>query len=72
MTTGTITVNPLPALFTVTGGGGYCPGAAGVHVGLSGSATGISYQLSVGSVASGSAMTGTGSAIDWLLFPAAV
>src|ERR1019366_8779397 len=30
-----IAVNPVPAAYTVTGGGNYCAGGTGVHVGLS-------------------------------------
>ncbi|HLP72987.1 MAG TPA: hypothetical protein VK155_08810, partial [Bacteroidales bacterium] len=33
----TVTINPLPTAFNVTGGGGYCSGGTGVSVGLSGS-----------------------------------
>ena len=40
-----VVVNSLPVAFNVTGGGNYCEGGSGVAVGLSGSATGISYQL---------------------------
>jgi gliding motility-associated-like protein len=41
----TVTVNPLPGQFAVTGGGTYCYGGTGKEVGLSGSETGITYQL---------------------------
>lgn len=64
----TLTVNPLPALDTVTGGGGYCSGTPGSHIGLNGSDAGISYQLLKGGIASGSAVTGTGSPIDFGIF----
>jgi autotransporter-associated beta strand protein len=40
-----LTVNPSPTIYTVTGGGSYCPGGTGVSVGLSGSDSGVSYQL---------------------------
>lgn len=61
-----VVVNPLPTVFTMSGGGSYCIGGAGAHVGLSGSATGVSYQLYIGSTTPvGSAMAGTGSAIDF-------
>jgi len=58
-----ITINPLPAVHTVTGGGNYCSGGAGVDLGISGSATGVFYEL----VFSGGILTntsGTGSALD--------
>ena len=60
-----ITINPLPGLYTVTGGGNYCTGGTGLHIGLSGSATGISYQLLNAGTPVGAPMTGTGFAIDF-------
>ncbi len=65
-TTVTIISGP-PAQFTVTGGGTYCSGGAGVAVGLSGSETGVNYQLrrSNGTVNVGSAVAGTGSALNF-------
>ncbi len=60
-----ITVLPLPAVFNVTGGGSYCAGGSGVHVGLSNSAVGITYQLLVGGVPVGAPMVGSGSALDF-------
>ena len=64
-------INPAPASYTVIGGGNYCPGGIGVHVGLSGSNTGISYQLFNGTTMTGSPMPGTGTAIDFGLQTAA-
>ncbi len=61
----TVTVNTSPALFTVTGGGNYCSGGSGVAVGLSGSETGIDYQLYNGASAVGSPVAGTGAAIGF-------
>ncbi|PIF32796.1 gliding motility-associated-like protein [Flavobacterium sp. 9] len=61
-----ITVNPLPTAYTVTGGGSYCAGGTGLAVGLSNSQTGVSYQLQLGGVNDGTAVTGTtGSAISF-------
>ena len=60
-----IIVNPLPAVFNVSGGGGYCPGGTGVVVGLTGSEVGVNYQLYNGSVATGAQVAGTGSAISF-------
>jgi len=51
-----VTPNPLPTVFIVTGGGGICPGGAGVSIGLSGSQNGVTYQLQPGT----SSITGTG------------
>ncbi len=60
-----ITVNAAPTVYSVTGGGGYCNGGTGVHVGLSGSTSGIKYQLYNGVIPQGIAVTGTGSALDF-------
>ena len=70
-TTINVTVNPLPASYTVTGGGSYCAGGTGFHVGLGGSASGISYQLYNGVTPDGSPLTGTGVALDFGLKTAA-
>ena len=59
-----VNINPLPVVYNVTGGGNYCPGAAGVHVGLDNSDTAISYHLFNGT-ASAAAMAGTGAALDF-------
>ena len=67
----TVTINPLPTVYTVTGGGAYCAGGVGMHVGLSNSAVGISYQLYDGSGAVGGLVPGTGSALDFGLQTAA-
>ena len=53
-----ITVNSLPSLFTVTG-------STGVSIGLSGSQTGVSYQLVAGNTNTGSPVAGTGSALSF-------
>jgi hypothetical protein len=61
----TVVKNALPAVHTVTGGGNYCSGGTGMHIGLSGSNTGISYQLYYGSAPSGAAVAGTNGPIDF-------
>lgn len=64
----TVTVGPgciAPQVFNVTGGGAFCSGGAGVSVGLSGSQSGVNYQLQVNSVNTGSPVAGTGSAISF-------
>ena len=63
--TATITVNPLPIVYTVVGGGNYCSGSTGVNVSLSGSNIGINYQLYLGSTMVGSAFAGSGGSIDF-------
>ena len=67
----TVTVNQLPVAYSVTGGGAYCFGGAGVPVGLSGSEVGCSYQLMRGGFPDGPAVPGTGSAISFGLKTAA-
>ena len=61
----TITVNAPPSVFSVTGGGSYCSGGAGVAVGLSGSEMGVNYQLYGDSSPLGSPVSGTGGAISF-------
>ncbi|PZX94442.1 hypothetical protein DOS84_07425 [Flavobacterium aquariorum] len=61
-----ITVNPLPTVYAVTGGGAYCEGGAGMPIGLSNSQTGVNYQLYLGASPDGPAVAGTtGSAITF-------
>lgn len=60
-----VTVNPLPAIFNVNGGGAYCLGGSGVPIGLSGSETGVSYQLFRNSSPMLPTVPGTGSAITF-------
>jgi len=54
-----------PTLYTVTGGGTYCPSGTGVAVGLSNSQTALSYQLKINGTNSGSPVPGTGAAISF-------
>lgn len=60
----TIGLNSLPTAYPVSGGGNYCAGGAGFHIRLSGSQSGISYQLFNGTTATGTSITGTGAALD--------
>jgi len=64
-------INALPVAFPVTGGGGYCIGTPGVHIGMSYSDSGVTYQLFNGSIPAGTAMAGSGSSIDFGLHTAA-
>lgn len=59
----TIGINPLPAVYAVTGGGSYCTGSTGVHISLGGSTSGISYKLYNGSSLAAT-ISGTGSPLD--------
>jgi uncharacterized protein YjdB len=65
-----ISVQPLPIVYNVTGGGSYCSGGNGVHIGLSGSQPGVSYVLYRGSGAVGY-LAGSGFALDFGLLTAA-
>ncbi len=67
--TRSVTVNPLPAVFTLTGGGSYCYGGAGMHVILSGSQTGVRYQLYNGTTPVDTALPGTGASVDFGMQP---
>ncbi|MES2704109.1 MAG: metallophosphoesterase [Bacteroidota bacterium] len=58
-----VIVNDLPPVYSVTGGGSYCAGGAGVAVGLGGSLAGIRYQLYNGSAMMGAPVTGTGAPV---------
>jgi len=60
--TETFTVNQLPQIFTVSGGGTYCAGGAGVTIALDGSASGVNYDLSTTPVTT---LAGTGSALTF-------
>ena len=60
-----IVINALPVVYTVTGGGSYCAGGAGFHVGLSNSEAGVNYQLFNGGLTVGSPVAGTGSSLDF-------
>lgn len=60
-----VTVNPLPAIYNVTGGGTYCAGTTGMVVGLSNSQTGVSYQLQIAGINTGNPVQGNGSAISF-------
>ena len=60
----TVTVNPLPNIYTVSGGGPYCSGGPCPHIILSASDAGIVYYLYDGTTLL-STIAGTGAAIDF-------
>lgn len=64
-TTVAVTVNPLPIIYNVTGGGSYCAGGSGVEIGLSNSQSNINYQLFRGGLPYGPPVPGSGSAISF-------
>lgn len=57
------TVNALPTVANVTGGGAFCSGGAGVPVNLSASQSGVDYQLNRDGNPVGAPFAGTGAAI---------
>jgi len=57
-------VNPLPAVYTLTGGGAYCSGTTGAIVTLDGSQLGVNYKVITGGTVAGDT-SGTGSAINF-------
>ncbi len=63
--TKTILVNPIPSIFTTTGGGSYCAGGPGMRIGIDGSAVGEQYKLYRGATPSSFWVSGTGSLIDF-------
>ncbi len=63
--TRSIMVKPLPALYSVTGGGSYCENGTGVHVGLSGSEAGVDYKLVLDGIDTLATLTGDGNPLDF-------
>ncbi len=62
-----VTINALPTVFRVSGGGTYCGSGPALTVKLSGSRTGVNYQLYLnGSPVAGAIIPGTGSAISFI------
>jgi autotransporter-associated beta strand protein len=61
----TLSVNPLPTVYTVGGGGAYCSGGSGLPVTLSGSDIGIAYLLQTNGVYNGVTLPGTGAALGF-------
>ncbi|MHC1707236.1 MAG: cohesin domain-containing protein [Bacteroidales bacterium] len=62
---GSVTVNPLPIVYNVIGGGEYCIGDIGLEVGLDGSESGINYELFLDGVTTGQIIAGTGSPVTF-------
>ncbi len=61
----TITVNEIPVVHAVSGSGNYCLGESGLEVLLTGSQSGVSYQLNKNGNPFGAAVPGTGSPLSW-------
>ncbi len=66
MGSATVTLNALPSLYSVSGGGDRCDNQPGLTVSLNGSqANVITYQLNRNNLNVGTPVTGTGSALSW-------
>ncbi len=65
-----IVVYDLPVMYSLSGSGSYCSGAAGRHIDISGSNIGISYQLYNASGIVGGSILGIGSSMDLGIYPA--
>ena len=61
----TISMDPLPIVFNVTGGGNYCEGGGGLPIEVDNSELGIDYQLYRDGVPQGAALSGTGALLDY-------
>jgi hypothetical protein len=61
----TISVIQVPVTYTLSGGGAFCSANPGLTLALSGSETGVSYQLKQNTTNYGTAVSGTGSPISW-------
>ncbi len=66
----TLTVNPLPSVYATTGGGNYCSGTGGVHIGTGGTDAGVTYKLYNATTPEGS-LAGAGGSGDFGLETAA-
>lgn len=60
-----ISVLPAPLSFHVTGGGTICVGEPGLPIGLTGSETGITYQLLYNGFPQGAPLAGTNLPLEW-------
>jgi len=63
----TVIIDPWPAVFNVTGGGPYCAGDTGVHIGLTGSETNVTYHLKLDGIQHAD-FPGDGNPMDFGLF----
>lgn len=64
ITSKAVSVNPLPVAFFVTGGGTFCTGTPVAPIGLTGSVSGVTYNLYNGTTLAGT-MSGSGSTLSF-------
>lgn len=60
----TVSVNPSPTVYTLSGSGSYCSGGTGITISLSGSEVGVNYQVLLSGIPYGPAFPGTGAAVN--------
>ena len=65
-----LTINPIPIIYTLSGGGSYCNGGKGVPVSMNGSDLDTKYQIFINGINSGNAINGDGSLQSGTLFNA--
>ena len=58
-----VSVDIVPSIYNIIGGGSYCEGGVGVDIGLDSSEVGISYELYLDNNPTGNIQSGTGSSI---------
>lgn len=58
-------LNRMPEAFSLQGGGNYCQGNTGVAISLSGSETGVNYELFLNESPTGLIQAGTGNPLSW-------
>jgi hypothetical protein len=63
--TGSVTINPNPLAYTVSGEGSYCIGGAGLPINLSGSQDGLTYILQENGSPTATTFLGTGNAFSF-------
>lgn len=61
----TVVINPAPSVYPVSGGGIIPAGSPGVQVQLSGSETGVTYQLKLNNTNTGTTVSGNGALLNW-------
>ena len=65
LTTDIPSISTVPNIFTIAGNSSFCAGSTGTLIGLSGSQTGVNYQLFLNGAAIGSPVPGTGNPLDF-------
>ena len=59
-----LTVNPLPTVYPVAGGGSFCSGGSGVNIVLNNTQSGVNYQAFKDGIQYGSPIAGSGSGVN--------